>query len=56
MPISLGFGLGVAGGLAPPSGAGGDDLTPPEGFGFVVDGDGAYVVDGDGAYEIAEIE
>lgn len=30
-------------------------LTPPEGFAFVVDGEGNYVVDGDGAYVVTEI-
>lgn len=28
------------------------DLTPPDGFAFVVDEDGNYVVDGNGAYVI----
>lgn len=48
--IGIGIGLGLT--LTPPV----SGLTAPEGFGFVVDGDGAYVVDSDGAYVIAEIE
>jgi hypothetical protein len=32
-----------------------ENLTPPEGFAFVVDGDANYVVDGDGAYVVTEI-
>lgn len=36
---------------APPE----EELTPPEGFAFVVDGNDDYVVDGDGAYVVAEI-
>lgn len=30
-------------------------LTPPEGFAFVVDGEGNYVVDEDDAYIVTEI-
>lgn len=32
--------------------SGGGVLTPPDGFAFVIDGNGSYVVDGDGAYVI----
>lgn len=49
MKISLrGLGLSL-------KGHPGESLTPPEGFAFVVDGNGNYVVDGDGAYIVTEI-
>ena len=38
-----------AGGTAPPT-----DPTPPAGYVFVVDSDGAYLTDADGAYLIVE--
>lgn len=50
----------LGGGMKMPMGArsssgGGGGMVPPEGFAFVVDGDGKYVVDGDGAYVVTEI-
>lgn len=48
MPMGIGLSLTLVSPV--------DGLTAPEGFGFVLDENGAYVVDENDAYVIAEIE
>ena len=53
MPPGLGLGLGLGLGHSPIKGGG--VPTPPSGFVFLTDNDGAYLIDQDGRYLVEPV-